>query len=371
MKIKTTRNGFLFFIHLFLLINFDLSHAATSPPNVILVTFDGARWREVFHGLDPKLSGGQYGILFSNLLNILSPQGILLGNPWTGKPLKVSAPVVTSLPIYQSIMAGEPQPCRTNDCGRIQVETLPERLIRELKLQPKEVATIASWDAIPLAVEHVSGTVFSNAALNPLDDGTQDPSLADINQLQKADPPPWGGVRYDKHTYAQALRYLKVHQPRFLFISFNDTDEYGHRDNYAGYTSMMRLYDLWLKDLVDTLDHLGEYGKATTLIVSTDHGRGVGAENWKHHAVSIPESNLIWIYGRSPYTRSKPRRRDAMGNHLAIKNIDRKIALEQLQSSESSLYEHIDIRPTVESIFGLKPIDCKHCGRVIKEIVGP
>ncbi len=331
---------------------FSLNVKAAADGNVILITFDGVRWREVFYGIDTKINNGAGGTIFSNLWKDLDSKGVTMGDRLRGEDLVVPGSTAWSLPSYQSIMAGSVQfNCLSNECGRIKTETLPDRMIRELKLKREEVATIASWDSIPLAVEQVEGTHFVNAGIKPLIDGISDPELDRLNEAQAKDAPTaWKWARLDKYTMAQGLRYLKVHKPRFLFISLNDTDEWGHLGEYGNYVAALKSYDLWLKEISDTLEGLGDYGKKTTLLVSTDHGRGDG-DNWKHHAASIKESMYIWIHAQSPYTRV---------HHGEI-----------LKPSFVDPYSHIDIRPTLETAMGLKPIDCEKCGRVIREIVGP
>src|SRR5262249_41676944 len=132
---------------------------------------------------------------------------------------------------------------------------------------------------------------------------------------------------------------------RFMFISLNDSDEWGHKGEYGSYVESLRQYDQWLKELIMTLEQMGEYGEHTTLLVTTDHGRGE-LGNWKNHGPLISDSKFIWLYGRSPYTRKQ-----------AVLPVER--------------YTHIDIRPTIEAALRLTPVSCKSCGRVIEEVVGP
>lgn len=308
--------------------------------NVILVTLDGVRWNEVFIGPDPELAPpdpqSKPGSLFPFLTTELKTEGFLTGDLRRGEQASASTPTFISLPAYQSIMAGALQDCRSNSCGRIKVETLAERLVRESGFQKKQVATIASWSRIALAVEHTENTTFVNAGPDPLFDSDGDPQLTQLNKDQAAELPPWGDARADRFTFAQAIRYLKKHQPRFLFISLNDADEWAHKGNYPNYLSTLKQYDLWLKTLVSTLDGLGSYGKSTTLLVTTDHGRGEKKE-WNDHGSGYPTSKDIWFYGRSPRTRS----------HVVSKG------LKSDSKSAASALSHLDIRPTIEKIFGL------------------
>lgn len=333
--------AFLAILTLFISFN---SYSAGNESNVILLMLDGVRWQEVFHGTDPELDeGDSEQVIFKNLFQDLGANDFLTGDKTMGNEMSVSNDVYISLPAYQSIMAGYTQSCLSNSCGRISVETVGERILREMNLSKYQVATISSWNKIPHSVEHIEGKTFVNAGQTPLLDETNDPETAEINRRQMADAPPWHDARLDKYTFAHAMNYLKKHQPRFLFISLNDSDEWGHKGHYKNYVSSLRQYDEWIASLIKTLQQMGEYGKSTTLLITTDHGRGDG-KNWKHHSALYPASEFIWLYGRNPLLKGH-------------------------QGVLPQNYTHIDIRPTIEATLGLSPIECKKCGKVIQELV--
>jgi hypothetical protein len=317
-----------------------------SGANVILVTLDGVRWEEVFHGVDPGQSLDANPRIFSFMTGPLAKQGVLFGDRERGETVRVGNSHFNSLPGYQAIMAGNPQPCGSNLCGRISVETMQERILKDLELEPDQVAAIASWEKIANAVEHVEGTIFVNAGNRPLLPDGRDPLSADdqaINEQSLKDPPPWHDARRDKYTFAHAINYLKAKRPRFLFISLNDSDEWGHRGKYDQYLATLRQHDAWIHELVTTLDSMGEYGRRTTLIVTTDHGRGEG-NDWSEHGSGYADSGNVWIYGRSPFTEKR------------VTVNTRKLASVGAAAPAASVsYSHLDIRPTIEATFGLEP----------------
>jgi hypothetical protein len=331
------------------------ANGADTGANVILLTLDGVRWEEVFQGVDPGQSMDANTKIFTFLTGPLAKQGPLLGDKASGERVLVGNRAQNSLPGYQSIMAGATQPCLSNACGRIKVETFPERLVHDLGLKPEQVATIASWENIALAVEHVPGTTFVSAGPEPLAFPGTDRDAQLINDGQKGDSPPWKSARYDKHTFSHALNYLKKKKPRFLFISLNDSDEWGHKGQYDKYVATLRQQDAWIQELVTTIDSMGDYGRRTTLLITTDHGRGDG-NDWGEHGSGHSNSGAVWIYGRSPHTLASftPK-----GRSLASKRE----------------YSHLDLRPTIEAAFGLKPRQDDEAsplpGKVIDAIVGP
>lgn len=331
----------------------------TNGANVILLTLDGVRWEEVFHGVDPGQSLDANPKIFEFLLGTLAKQGPLVGDRRRGETVRVSNRAQNSLPGYQSIMAGASQPCASNACGRIGVETFPERLLHDLDLKREQVAVISSWEKIAHAVEHVEGTLFVNAGPKPLafpglpPGSANDGEAETVNRAQAGESPPWGSARYDKHTFAHSMNYLRKHRPRFMFISLNDSDEWGHKGEYDKYVATLRQQDAWIKELVTTLDSMGEYGKKTTLIITTDHGRGA-ANEWGEHGSGYANSGAVWIYGRSPHSLTLPP------------------AKLRAPAGEVS-FSHIDIRPTIEALFGLRPkLDgvSPPPGKVIESIAG-
>lgn len=298
--------------------------------NVILVMLDGVRWQEVVG------SPSQGTAIFPYLHSTLSGESRLFINDRVSNSHKIS------LPAYQSIFTGTVQSCATNNCGRVSVETFPERLVRELKLTRKQVATLASWKQIACAVESKPRATFVNAGNKPVYDGPMEAELLENNQLQEKIQ--WkqtlyrNAARLDEHTFRHALSYLRRHRPNFFFVSFVDSDFFAHQRDYTGYIGALRQYDRWLKELIDTLNTMGEYGRKTALIVTTDHGRGSGAGGWSEHGIKFPESERIWTYIRLPEN----------GSFRFVDNF--------------TSHSHIDLRPTIEVFFGLQPLSCPRCG---------
>jgi len=54
--------------------------------------------------------------------------------------------------------------------------------------------------------------------------------------------------------------------------------------------------------LWDTMQADARYRGRTTFIITTDHGRGSGPEQWKEHGVEQPGSENVWIAVMGPDT---------------------------------------------------------------------
>jgi len=273
-----------------LLSTFLFSTAHATPPvtkidRVIYITLDGTRWQEA-------LKEHKYLPLFWEKY---ASQCKIYGVPDSTDTMEVAS-IPISLPSYQSQMSGEVQPCSGNDCGRIQVETLPETLVHQCGFRKKDVAIFSSWYVMQNAAEHIEGTVYvNNGNLPAVDPDTQEPDrvMSMLNDQQNMDHPE-GQDRFDKYTFAQALHYLKKFKPKFMWIALQDTDEMAHVNNWPGYVDALTFYDQALDKLFKMLVKL-DMDKTTMVIITTDHGRGKG-KNWTSHGPQYPASKQTWAF---------------------------------------------------------------------------
>jgi len=302
--------------------------------NVILVTLDGVRSQEIFGQPPPELAGADTAPAFPLLHASLEHEGVMYGDPTRFDVMTTANPAQRSLPGYMSIFAGFEQKCFDNDCPRTVVETALERIQRQLVLSRGEVATIASWGKMGRAIEHIGGTIYTDIG----------PSGADAIGATSA--PDWHPARWDRDTWAAAMRYLEAARPRLLHIGLLDADGWAHAGDYASYLGTLRQYDRWIAELRARLATLGDYGARTTIIVTTDHGRGDGA-GWTDHNPDLPGSERVFLYAVGPQIAGG-RWASALARHSSA-----------------------DIRPTLETLFGLEPARCLRCGAVLAEVVGP
>jgi len=215
-------------------------------------------------------------------------------------------------------------------------------------------------------------------------------NLEELNKEQHIFVPPWHNARFDRYTMAFATRYLVKYRPRFMFLSLNDSDDVAHTADYAGYISALQDYDTWLKQLQELLMHLGEYGKNTTIIVTTDHGRGEG-EHWISHGEkeSMTESKPIWLAAVGPHTTacgvltnphhsskhigasdsSHNSYNTPSGNNSSNISIKDQIHYKH-KLKKKHVYTHLDIRPTIEHLLGVRHKASPFHGKILSEVIG-
>lgn len=102
-------------------------------PKVVLVSIDGLRWQEVFHGADPEILRNSQFIRHADQLaelptkpqqlmpfvhQTIASQGMLVGDRRRGSAMQVSNPWHFSYPGYNELLSGYPDPA-INSNGKI------------------------------------------------------------------------------------------------------------------------------------------------------------------------------------------------------------------------------------------------------------
>jgi hypothetical protein len=300
-------------------------------PNVILFTWDGVRSDEFFKGTGllhaHQLPRSERGKIFSRLWSQYAQEGMVLG----GKDrYKIASSIAISLPSYQALMVGHATACKNNSCGGLNEVSVLENVRSSLDLPKKDVAVFASWEGLSSAVAKDLNQITHGIFPGILSDSTSDDQMLEIQKKAMLDLPKWKGSRKDKYTFELGMHYLKKHCPRVLYLSLVDSDEFGHEGDYPNYVKTLRQYDEYLDHLIKTLQAMGEYGRQTTLIVTTDHSRGAGPL-WVGHANTPDSEKNVFLYARgrgvNPTGRSK------------------------------EIGDHSNIRPTIEYLLGLRPTE--------------
>ena len=94
---------------------------------------------------------------------------------------------------------------------------------------------------------------------------------------------------------------VRAMKPRVLFVGYGETDEWAHSGRYDLYLRSARQTDEFLGELWGSLQRDPAYRGTTTLIVTTDHGRGIGRE-WRDHGKSVNGAERIWMAVMGPDT---------------------------------------------------------------------
>tara|TARA_Y100000310_G_scaffold338145_1_gene427018 strand:- start:4154 stop:4921 length:768 start_codon:yes stop_codon:yes gene_type:complete len=208
-----------------------------------------------------------------------------------------------SYPGYNEILTGKPDDERINSNEKI---ANPNRTILEIlngnKKYKGKVAAFGSWDVFPYIINEERSNVPVNAGFDKATGTTTDRERF-LNRLQDEIRGPWGGVRLDVFTHHFAMEYIKNNKPKVIYIAYGETDDFAHDGEYDQYLKSAHQTDAYIKELWEYLQSQEEYHGKTTMLITTDHGRGTNPkETWKHHGTRIPNAGEIWFAVMGPQT---------------------------------------------------------------------
>ncbi len=292
----------------------------TPPGGVIFITLDGVRERDLTS-------------TWTTLRARIRRDGFFYGARADGEEMWISNTTARSLAGYRAIFTGLYQRfCWTNDCARSADPTLIDEMM-DLGIPPKDAAIFASWKQIPLAIEARPRTVVS-AEFEPIRNfpssapASLRAKLADLETAASRSKPEWEDCRKDEFTWTMAREYRRGMNPRFLYVSLVDSDEYGHANDFPSYQETLRRYERDILALIDEVESTPN-GEHFSFVITTDHGRG--SLTFKSHGWWIPGSGSIWA------AILPSRRLREAGIHKRL----------------GTRFRQVDFRPTLEYLLGL------------------
>ena len=299
-------------------------NAQSKTENVILITLDGVRTHEMFDGLDLSIvkAATKKGSVEETPLYkrywaesaqqrreklmpffwtvLMKQNGSIAGNRTLGSTVRLTNGHWFSYPGYSEILTGQANDAviKSNDKVRNPNATVLQFLKGKLKLKPEKVAAFASWDVFDWIVESESGAITSNAGYEGYE--TVDPGINELSKLQFETVTPWDSVRNDIYTFRFAMSHLRTHQPRVLYLALGETDDWAHDNRYDRVLQTLTRTDEYLKELWGFLQSHKQYKDKTTILITTDHGRGLTPANWSDHGSDVEGAQYIWLAAVGP-----------------------------------------------------------------------
>lgn len=290
----------------------------STASNVVLVMTDGLRWQELFRGADESLltparyyDGRNVDALKAQFLaptpeerraklmpfvwKTLVAQGEIFGDRDAGSEASVTNGFNFSYPGYSETLTGHGDPrIHSNDNIPNPNTTVLEWLNKQPGFEQK-VAAFGAWEVINGIVNKQRCGFAVNAGYDAFDMTPSTPKLEAINAIKMDSPHIWDDEVFDAPTYYTAMEYIREKHPRVLFLSLGETDDWAHGGNYGEYLLSAHRVDSYLERLWTALQAMPEYSGKTTLMFTTDHGRGSDAEGWKSHGEKLPDSKNIFL----------------------------------------------------------------------------
>jgi len=296
--------------------------------NLIIITLDGMRWQELFGGVDSVLladkgftgdaedmrkrfwsadAEGRRKKLMPFFWNKIAVDGQVYGNRKYDNKVNTANRYWFSYPGYNEIFTGYPDTAvNSNDKNPNKNENVLEFLNKKSAFKGK-IAAFTSWDVFDAIFNEKRSGFLVSSGIDKLPDAVAStPALRALNDMQMKSTQPLGeSIRMDMITYYLAKEYLRQFQPRVLYISFDETDDYAHQGKYDNYLLSAHLSDKWLEDLWNFVQSIPKYKGKTTFLITTDHGRGdKEKKQWTSHGDNIVGASEIWLAVMGPDTRA-------------------------------------------------------------------
>jgi hypothetical protein len=286
---------------------------------LIIVTTDGFRWQEVFTGMDSAIANdkifnqGDSADLFNRYWdpNVVSRRqklmpffwgtlvsgGQLYGNRKYNNNVNNANPYWFSYPGYSEILTGNVDTLINSNDYPPNPHTSILEFYNKLPNYKGRVAAFGAWDAFDRILNEKRAGF---PVINAFDDNSialMDTKMTLLNTLVQNSYRPFGNAEcLDVFTHYQAFHYLEVKKPKVLYISYGETDEFAHGGDYKFYLDAAHQFDKWVGELWDWVQHQPDYKDKTTLLITTDHGRGdIIKKEWTSHGSDIQDASQIWF----------------------------------------------------------------------------
>ncbi len=292
---------------------------------MILITLDGARTEEMFGGLDaavltstlgaePKLEANSTYQRFwaptpearrERLMpffwrTLMSSAGSIAGNRALGSDVHLTNSLWFSYPGYSEMLVGAPHDdvIKSNEAGQNPYPTVLEFLKAKLGASQPGIGLFSAWSVFRAIGESRPGAITINAGYERYDH--PDPAIRALGDEQFETRTPWDSVRHDWYTFRFAMAHLATYRPRVLYLALGETDDWAHDGRYDRVLEAFSRSDRYLQELWEWLQSQPDYRDRTSLLITTDHGRGRLPADWRHHGAKYAGSGDTWMAFVSP-----------------------------------------------------------------------
>lgn len=301
-----------------------IASAQQQTQNIIIITTDGLRWQEIFKGLDTSIASnkkyneGDSSYLFNKywsyevnerrkklmpfLWGTISAKGQVFGNREAGCKVDNANPYWFSYPGYNEIFTGYPDTAiNSNSHPANPHVTVLEFLNNQPKLKGR-IAAFGAWDAFDRILNEERSGIPVVSGFNATGGKTPTANEKLINRLLRDSYKPWHEDEcFDVFTHHAAMEWLKVRKPKVLYIAYGETDEWAHAGQYRSYLDAANQVDAWIKEIWDFVQKDPHYKNKTTLLFTTDHGRGdVNKDEWTSHGSKVADCHEMWFAVMGP-----------------------------------------------------------------------
>jgi hypothetical protein len=301
------------------------AQSARKTENVLIVTWDGYRWQEFFGGADEFLinskgAGGQSDpeglkqkywrdtpearreITTPFIWNTIAKKGQIFGDPTKNARAKVTNGKKFSYPGYNEIFCGFGDPLIDSNDKNNNANLSVLEFLNEKPAFNGKVAAICTWDVFPFILRSSQNGIPVHSGWTYLKGDSLGEHAKRVNEMVAYLPHYWPGNTFDLLSIEATRDYIPAHKPRVFFLGLGETDEWGHARRYDLYLDAAQNGDRFLEELWTSLQKDPQYKDKTTLILTTDHGRGKTPADWTSHGKDVEDAEYMWIAVMGPDT---------------------------------------------------------------------
>ena len=293
---------------------------APSPTSrVVVITIDGLRWQEFFTGAaqpyfkrakDKKPGPAEQrfwrgspaerrAVLMPFMWSEILKKGQIFGDRESGGRVHVTNGLWFSYPGYNEMFAGFADPrVDSNDKVPNPNVTVLEWLNRRPGFEGK-VAAFGAWDVLPSIFNTARSGLPVGSAFVPVPTPSTDAERA-INQLATDLPKYWDYGPFDAPMVYAAIDALRTRDVRVLYLMLGEGDEWAHENKYPLYLDATHRADRFVERIWTLVQSLPAYANRTTLLLTTDHGRGATLKDWAEHGRGVPAAEDTWMAALGP-----------------------------------------------------------------------
>jgi hypothetical protein len=299
-----------------------------APPfrteNVVLITWDGFRWQELFGGADEtlmhKLTGGvrneqalrerywrdsaedRRRVLLPFLWNTVAKEGQIFGEPKRAAAARITNGKKFSYPGYHELLCGFADERIDSNAGRNNPNPSVLEFLNNKPAYKGRVAAFCSWDIFRYILRADQSGLHVHSGWDPINDPPLTPRQQLLNETLDKLPRYWADNTFDAVILSAAREHLRRHKPRVLYLALGETDEWGHGRRYDLYLDAAHNADRALAELWTELQKMPQYAGKTSIILTTDHGRGLTRVDWTDHGEKVPGAEYVWMAVLGPDT---------------------------------------------------------------------
>ena len=286
--------------------------AQSKTKNVFIITTDGFRWEELFKGADSALLSNTNFVKDTSLSkqmfwdnsdilrrqklmpffwNVIAQKGQIFGNRKLNNKVNVKNLYKISYPGYNEILTGYADPIPILNAPVLNKNYNVLEYLNKKEAFKGKVVAFSSWNIMPYILNEKRCGFSVNSGYEMLNDKNDLSEM--IDSVQKYSRK--SKTRNDGLTYLSAKEYIEQHHPKVLFLGLGETDECAHEGRYDLYLQKAAAFDKMIADLWYYIQTDPFYKDNTSLIITTDHGRGKAGKNWRTHGFWIKGSGEAWI----------------------------------------------------------------------------